>query len=125
MLQVFYLDVTYVLVAIYICCKRLFKIFHLFHSYVASVLSTHVAVAIHMLQEYVANVSLVSDVCCKNSSCCNINIFVIFFPVFYFVGAGDGSADIYDSSIGLLGVENSYIHPYPLLFKYKGSHLFE
>jgi hypothetical protein len=49
--------------------------------------------------------------------------FLYFFHVFCFVGAGDGSADIYDSSIGLLGVENSYIHPYPLLFKYKGSHL--
>jgi hypothetical protein len=37
MLQVFYLDVPYISVAIHICCKRLFKIFRLFQTYVASV----------------------------------------------------------------------------------------
>jgi hypothetical protein len=41
MLQVFYLnvayvavDITYVTVAIHVCCKRMFQIFHLLHTYV-------------------------------------------------------------------------------------------
>jgi hypothetical protein len=38
-LQVFYLDVAYVTVAIHICCKRMFQIFHLFQSYVAASVS--------------------------------------------------------------------------------------
>jgi hypothetical protein len=37
MLQVFYLDVPSVSVAIHVCCKRLFKMFQLFQTYVASV----------------------------------------------------------------------------------------
>jgi hypothetical protein len=37
---VFYLDIAYVSGAIYICCcKRLFKMFHIFQTYVASVIS--------------------------------------------------------------------------------------
>jgi hypothetical protein len=53
MLQVFYLDVAYIAMAmlqvywdvaylamaIHICCKSFFKMFHLFQRYVASVLS--------------------------------------------------------------------------------------
>jgi hypothetical protein len=39
MLQVFYLDVAYVAVAIHIYCKCLFQMFHLFRSHVASRLS--------------------------------------------------------------------------------------
>jgi hypothetical protein len=37
MLQVFYLDVAYVAVAIDVCCKCIFQMFHLFQTYVASV----------------------------------------------------------------------------------------
>jgi hypothetical protein len=43
MLQVFYLDVAYVLVAIHICCKPMFQMFHLFQTYFAAML--HVASA--------------------------------------------------------------------------------
>jgi hypothetical protein len=35
MLQMFYLDVAYVVVAIHICCKCMFQMFHLFHTYLA------------------------------------------------------------------------------------------
>jgi hypothetical protein len=38
---VFYLDVAYVAVAIHICCKRMFQMFHLFQTYVAEMF--HVA----------------------------------------------------------------------------------
>jgi hypothetical protein len=41
MLQVFYLDVTYLAVAMQVCCKRILQMFHLFQTYVAEVL--HVA----------------------------------------------------------------------------------
>jgi hypothetical protein len=37
MLQVFYLDISYISVTIHIYCKHLFKMFHLFQTYVASV----------------------------------------------------------------------------------------
>jgi hypothetical protein len=40
-MQMFYLDVAYVAVAIHICCKRMLQTFHLFQTYVAEVL--HVA----------------------------------------------------------------------------------
>jgi hypothetical protein len=39
MLQVFYLDVAYDAISIYVCCKCVFQIFQLFQMYVASVLS--------------------------------------------------------------------------------------
>ena len=39
MLQVFYLDVAYVALAIHVCCKCMFQMFQLFQTYVASVLS--------------------------------------------------------------------------------------
>jgi hypothetical protein len=64
MLQVFYLDVAYVLVAIYIYCKHLFKIFHLFYI-MLQVFSPDVA--------YVVNVSPVSEICCRSASCCSIS----------------------------------------------------
>jgi hypothetical protein len=38
-LQVFYLDVAYVALAIHVCCKYIFQMFQLFQTYVASVLS--------------------------------------------------------------------------------------
>jgi hypothetical protein len=38
MLQVFYLDVAYVALAIHVCCKCMFQMFHLFQTYVASAL---------------------------------------------------------------------------------------
>jgi hypothetical protein len=76
MLQVFYVDVAYVLVAIHICCKWLFKMFHLFQTYVAGVLFECCICCsgyTHMLQAYVINVSPVSHVCCRSTSCCNIS----------------------------------------------------
>jgi hypothetical protein len=52
-LQVFYLDVAYFSVAIHIYCKHLFKIFHLFQTYVVNVLfecCICYSCYIHMLQ---------------------------------------------------------------------------
>ena len=37
-----------------------------------------------------------------------------FFRIL-FIGEDDGFVDMDDSSRGLLGVENSYIRPYPLV----------
>jgi hypothetical protein len=39
MLQVFYLYVSYVTMAIHVCCKYMFQMFHLLQTYIASVLS--------------------------------------------------------------------------------------
>jgi hypothetical protein len=64
MLQVFYLDVPYVSVAIYMCCKHLFKIFYLFQTYIASVFSCKCMFI---------DVSPILDVCCISASCCNIS----------------------------------------------------
>jgi hypothetical protein len=59
MLQVFYLDVAklnlniaYVAMAIHVCFKRMFQVFHLFQKYVASVSSGcfNVDLVLHMLQ---------------------------------------------------------------------------
>jgi hypothetical protein len=63
-------------VAIYICCKRLFKIFPLFQTYVANVLfgcCLCCSCYTNMLQAYVANVSPVSHKCCRSASCCDIS----------------------------------------------------
>jgi hypothetical protein len=70
---VFYLDVAYVLVATYICCKRLFKIFHTFRTYVASVYLdvAYVAFDIHICCKRILHTF--HDVCCRSASCCNIN----------------------------------------------------
>jgi hypothetical protein len=62
MLQVFYLDVAYVSVAIYICCKRLFKMFICFR---------------RMMQLFyldVANVAVAIHICCKRM----LQIFYMF-----------------------------------------------
>ena len=61
-------DVACVAMAIQVCCKYLFKIFHMFQTYVASVLSRCCiccSAHTHMLQSYVVNVSSVSDVYCS------------------------------------------------------------
>jgi hypothetical protein len=80
MLQVFRMDVAkidrdvaYVASVLEVCCKLLFKMFHLFHTYVATVLSrccicctgyTHVASMLQMFHLFQASVS-----CCKYSKC--------------------------------------------------------
>jgi hypothetical protein len=58
-------DVAHVVIAIHVCCKRLFEMFHLFQTYVVSVLSVCCICSTHMLQAYVPNVSSISDVCCS------------------------------------------------------------
>ena len=65
MLQVFYLDIAYVAVAIDVCCKCMFQMFHLFQTFVASVSSGCCICFRHMLQSSIQNVSSVSDVRCK------------------------------------------------------------
>jgi hypothetical protein len=65
MLQVFYLDVAYVAMAIHVCFKFMFQMFQLFQTYVASVLSRcciYCTSYTRMLQVYVSNVSAVSNV---------------------------------------------------------------
>jgi hypothetical protein len=50
MMQVFYLDVSYVAVAIHICCKRMLQMFHLFQMYVLEVL--HVVILVDAGSKY-------------------------------------------------------------------------
>jgi hypothetical protein len=64
------MDVTYVAMAIHVCCKYLFKVFHLLLTYVASafiwILNIYVICcsgSTHMLQAYVSNVSSTLHVC--------------------------------------------------------------
>jgi hypothetical protein len=65
MLQVFHLDVACVSD---ICCKRLFKIFHLFQMYVASVFHLDVVVEMHICCKHMyVNVSPISDLCCRSA----------------------------------------------------------
>jgi hypothetical protein len=61
-------DVAYVAMAIHVCCKCLFKMFHLLPTYVACVLSTCcICCSDHTdtLQVYDPNVSSTLDVCCR------------------------------------------------------------
>jgi hypothetical protein len=58
-------DVAYVAMAIHVCYKCIFQMFQLFQTYVASVCSKCFSCFRRMLQVYVLNVSVVSDVCCK------------------------------------------------------------
>jgi hypothetical protein len=67
--SVFYLDVAYVAVVIHICCKHLLKMFHMFQTYVTSVLSECCICCKPILQMF----HLCLDACCKSASCCNIN----------------------------------------------------
>jgi hypothetical protein len=60
------LDIAYVVMAIHVYCKCLFKMFHLLQTYVASVLSEYCICCsgyTYMLQAYVLNISSSSDVC--------------------------------------------------------------
>jgi hypothetical protein len=60
MLQVFYLDVTYVALAIYVCCKCLICL----QMYVASALSgCYICCSARTHKAYVVNISSVLDVC--------------------------------------------------------------
>ena len=63
MLQVFQRHVASVSKA---CCKRLFKMFYLFQTYVSSVLIWMLHMFhTYMSQEYVRNISTVSVLCCN------------------------------------------------------------
>jgi hypothetical protein len=67
-LQVLYLDIAYVALAIHVCCKCIFQMFQLFQTYVASVLSgccICCSAHTHMLQAYDINVSSTSYLCCS------------------------------------------------------------
>jgi hypothetical protein len=57
MFQLFHLDVAYVAVVIHVCCKCMFQMFHLFQTYVVSVISECCICCsgyTHMLQAYVS-----------------------------------------------------------------------
>ena len=90
-LQVYISNVSSVLD---VCCKCFIWMLHMFqwlYTHVASVYSKYsiyfrrmlqvflsrccicCGCYTHMLQEYVANVSPVSDVCCRSASCCSIS----------------------------------------------------
>jgi hypothetical protein len=45
-------DVAYVAIAIHVCCKRLFQVFHMFFQ-------THIAIV------YYLGVAYISHICCK------------------------------------------------------------
>jgi hypothetical protein len=71
MLQIFYidvedvdLDVAHVAMVIHICCKNLFKMFHLFQTYVANILSRY-CMCCNGYVAIVQNVSSVLNVCCN------------------------------------------------------------
>jgi hypothetical protein len=66
MLQVFHMKVA---VVVYVCCNSIFQMFQLFHLDVACfhLDIAYVAMATHMLQVYVPNVSPLSYVRCKCS----------------------------------------------------------
>jgi hypothetical protein len=61
MLQVFYLDVAYVVLAVHVCCKYMFQIFY----FVSNVCCKYFIWILYLLQKYVVNVLLISDVCCN------------------------------------------------------------
>jgi hypothetical protein len=78
-LQVFYLDIAYVAVAIHVRCKCMSKYFtcfrpmlQVFHMDVAYVAMLHMFQT-YKLQASIQNVSSVLDVCCKEclSGCCS------------------------------------------------------
>jgi hypothetical protein len=61
MLQMFYIDITYVVVAIYVCCKCMFQIFYLYVAYISSGCYKSRS-GLHMLQlryMYVASVCFI------------------------------------------------------------------
>jgi hypothetical protein len=65
--------VVYIAIVIHLCCKCMFEIFQLFYMYVASILSGCCICFgdyTNMLQEYVLNVSSVSDIYCSKCLCC-------------------------------------------------------
>jgi hypothetical protein len=73
MLQVFCLYVSYVAMTIHVCWMCMFGMFHLFQTYVASILSECYSGYTHILQLYVSNVSPISDVRC--SKCFMLQVF--------------------------------------------------
>jgi hypothetical protein len=74
MLQVFYLDVAYIAVAIHVCYKCMYQMFHLFQTYVASVLSGCCICFRHTLRASIQIVSSVSEVGCK---CVSLDVVVV------------------------------------------------
>jgi hypothetical protein len=61
-------NVAYIASVSDVCCKRLFKMFHLFQIYVVSVLSgccIYCSGYTYMLQAYVLNISSASIICCS------------------------------------------------------------
>jgi hypothetical protein len=68
----FYLDVAYVAVARHVCCKCIFQMFHMFQTYVTSVLFGCCIYFRHMLQASIQEILSVLDVYCKCvSRCCS------------------------------------------------------
>jgi hypothetical protein len=65
--QVIYLNIAYVAMAIYTCCKYMFQVFQLFQTYVSSVFSGCCITC--TLQAHDSSVSGVSYVCCKCFIC--------------------------------------------------------
>jgi hypothetical protein len=60
MLHVFHLDVAYVAVAIHVCCKSMFQIFHLLYTYVASLCFKYFTCFKRMLQVFYLDVAYVA-----------------------------------------------------------------
>ena len=88
MLQVFYmnvakvhLDVVFVAMAIHVCCKCMFQIFHLFQTYVVNILSGYCICFSGYTHRFLTSIKSVSSIfrcmlqvflcrCCKCCSCC-------------------------------------------------------
>jgi hypothetical protein len=59
-------DIAHVAVTIHVCCKSLFKMFHLFETHVAIAISgCCIYIAMTMLQARVLKCFVYSDVCCN------------------------------------------------------------
>ena len=66
MLQVFYMDIAYVAVAIHVSCKCMSKCVTYFNCFIWILYMLQYCICFtHLLQESIQNISSISDLCCK------------------------------------------------------------
>jgi hypothetical protein len=100
------LNIAYVAMAIDVCCKCLFKIFHLLQTYVASVLSRCCICCsgyTHMLEAHVSIVSSALNVCCKKC----FHIASVSWAA-QAVPAGDGGPRVCDTNVVKVDLDVAY-----------------
>jgi hypothetical protein len=76
MLQVLYMDIAYVAVAIYVCCKCMLQMFHLFQTYIESV-SSRCCICCNV--EYVANVYSKCFICLRHTMQLYLDVVVAIY----------------------------------------------